>query len=75
MSDSANFSKWKSNLKQRGVDLVDPYKVHLRCRKCLGDWYPDIQTGGGFLRGYAICPFHACNKKRNSSNPTLTANQ
>ncbi len=68
MSDSVSFSKWRSNLKQRGVDLVNPYGVLLRCRKCQGEWSPDIQTGGDFLRGYAICPHFGCNKKGKLKN-------
>ena len=55
--------KWRRGLERVGVDLIDPTRVVLGCRVCDQRWSPEIQTGGGFRRGYRRCP-NDCNAGR-----------
>jgi len=53
----------ESQLKNVGITIEDPIRIWLRCDKCGAAWSPNIQRGGGLLRGYWKCP-NSCNSKK-----------
>lgn len=60
MIDSPEYKRWERKLDRKGVQVVDPYGLWLRCNSCGQPWSPNIQTGGRLPRGYWRCP-NECN--------------
>jgi len=52
----------ESELAKVGVELVDPNKLKLRCKKCGLLWSPKIVSGGRLPKGYWICS-NGCNEE------------
>ncbi|MEW6182240.1 MAG: hypothetical protein AB1500_03555 [Bacillota bacterium] len=48
-------------LEKRGVEAVDRYGSHFKCKHCGAVWSPNLLSGGRYPRGYWKCP-HGCNE-------------
>lgn len=47
-------------MRRAGVEVLDLYRVHLRCMRCGHAWSPNMLAGGRLPRGYWQCD-NGCN--------------
>lgn len=51
----------EKTMRDRGVRVLDPYRLRLECIACGQAWSPNLLSGGRLPNGYWYCP-NRCNK-------------